>query len=455
MKAEVLTIGDELLRGEIIDSNKAFLSDRLLTLDIETDYHASVRDIPTHMVDAFQRAAERSDIVLVSGGLGPTRDDLTSEALAQAFGREMRLDEEALAGIRAFFASVGREMTENNATQAMFPDGAEVLPNPIGTAPGFMLDVQAGGPAGRPARSEPQASGVVSSGSAVFFCMPGVPREMMRMMDEQVLPRIAARVPGAGVVRARLLRTFGMGESTLDADLADVAASGDVSLGFRTSFPDNYLRPLARAATAGEADALLEKVCATIRERLGPVIYGEGDETLAMVAGRLLAERGASVAVAESCTGGLIAEKLTDVPGASNYFKGGVVAYANEAKQALLGVPEAMLAEHGAVSEPVARTMAENVRERFGADLGVATTGISGPDGGSEEKPVGLVHVALADAVGTHSEHFVFPLDRTRHRELTAQVALDWVRRRMLGVVLEGPSLLRRRGGVSAPGGRS
>ncbi len=429
----MLTIGDELLRGEIIDSNKAFLSDRLLTLDIETDYHASVRDIPAHMIDAFQRAAERSDIVLVSGGLGPTRDDLTSEALARAFGREMRVDAEALAGIRAFFESVGREMTENNATQANFPDGAEVLPNPIGTAPGFMLDVE----------------------RAVFFCMPGVPREMMRMMDEQVLPRIAARVPGAGVVRARLLRTFGMGESTLDADLADVAASGDVSLGFRTSFPDNYLRPLARAATEGEADALLEKVCATIRERLGPVIYGEGDETLAMVAGRLLAERGASVALAESCTGGLIAEKLTDVPGASAWFKGGVVAYANEAKQALLGVPEVMLAEHGAVSEPVARAMAENVRERFGADLGVATTGISGPDGGTEEKPVGLVHVALADAEGTQAEHFVFPLDRTRHRQLTAQVALDWIRRRMLGFVLEGPSLLRRRGGASAPGGRS
>ena len=171
MKAEVLTIGDELLRGEIVDSNKAFLSDRLLSLDIETHYHASVRDVPADMIDAFRRAAERSDIVLVSGGLGPTRDDLTSQSLAAAFGREMRLDENALAGIRAFFTAMGREMTENNASQAWFPDGAEVLANPIGTAPGFMLDVK----------------------DAVFFCMPGVPREMMRMMDEQVLPRVAAR----------------------------------------------------------------------------------------------------------------------------------------------------------------------------------------------------------------------------------------------------------------------
>jgi len=423
VKAEVLTIGDELLRGEIVDSNKAFLSDRLLSLDIETHYHASVRDVPADMIDAFRRAAERADVVLVSGGLGPTRDDLTAEVLAQAFERGMRLDEQALAGIRAFFASAGREMTENNASQAWFPDGAEVLANPIGTAPGFMLGVK----------------------SAVFFCMPGVPREMMRMMDEQVLPRVAARVSGAGVVRARLLRTFGIGESTLDAELADVAASGDVTLGFRTSFPDNYLRPVARAATAAEADALLDRVCETIRARLGPLVYGEGGETLEQVAGRLLRERGVRVAVAESCTGGLVAEKLTDVPGSSAYFLGGVVAYADDAKRALLGVPEALLALHGAVSEPVARAMAEGVRQRFAADLGIATTGISGPDGGSDAKPVGLVHLALADEQGTHSDHFVFPLDRARHRQLTAQVALDWIRRRMLGVALEGPSLLRRR----------
>jgi nicotinamide-nucleotide amidase len=434
MKAEVLTIGDELLRGEIVDSNKAFLSDRLLSLDIETHYHASVRDVPADMIDAFRRAAERSDIVLVSGGLGPTRDDLTSEVLAQAFGREMRLDENALAGIRAFFAAVGREMTENNASQAWFPDGAEVLANPIGTAPGFMLDVK----------------------TSVFFCMPGVPREMMRMMDEQVLPRVAARSSGSEprVVRARLLRTFGMGESTLDAELADIAATGDVVLGFRTSFPDNYLRPVARAATAAQADALLDRVCEAIRARLGALVYGEGEEALEQVVGRLLRERGARVAVAESCTGGLVAGKLTDVPGSSDYFVGGVVAYADAAKQSLLGVPEALLARHGAVSESVARAMAEGARARFGADLAIATTGISGPGGGSEAKPVGLVHLALADASGTHADHFVFPLDRTRHRQLTTQVALDWIRRRLLGFPLEGPTLLRRSGGGSAPGGR-
>lgn len=433
MKAEILTIGDELLRGEIIDSNKSFLSDRLLGLDIETHFHSSVRDDPTDMIDAFQRAAARSDVVLVSGGLGPTRDDLTAQILAQAFGRELVLDEDALAGIRAFFEGVGREMSENNASQAYFPAGAEVLPNPIGTAPGFLVE-EAG---------------------AAFFCMPGVPRELMRMMDEQVLPRVAARAgSGAGVVRATLLRTFGMGESTLDAELADLARSGDVSLGFRTSFPDNYLRPLARGATAAEAESRLAKVCDAIRERLGELIYAEGDATLESVTGALLRAQGKTIAVAESCTGGLIVEKLTDVPGASRYVLGGVVAYANSAKRDLLGVPEALLAEHGAVSEPVARAMAEGVRSRFGADLGVATTGISGPDGGTDEKPVGLVHLALADGQRTHADHFVFPLDRTRHRLLTAQVAIDWVRRALLGIPLVGPSLLRRSGGGSAPGKR-
>ncbi len=428
MKAEILTIGDELLRGEIVDSNKAFLSERLLGLDIETHYQTSVRDDPADMTDAFLRAAGRADVVLVSGGLGPTRDDLTAEVLARSFGRELVLDEAALATIQAFFRSVGREMAPNNAKQALFPQGALVLPNPIGTAPGFRLDVE---------------------GSS-FFCLPGVPREMMRMLDEQVLPRLArqpgAAGPGGPVLRAALLRTFGIGESNLDAELKDVAASGDVTLGFRTSFPENVLRPVARAATAEEARAKLAQVCQVIRERLGPLVYGEGEESLPALVVRLLRERGRSLAVAESCTGGLLAQLITDVPGASEGFRGGIVAYANEAKRELLDVPGELLERHGAVSEEVARAMAEGVRRRLGADLGVAATGISGPGGGSAEKPVGLVHLALSGPEGGHADHFVFPLDRMRHRQLTAWTALDWVRRALLGFELVGPTLLRRRG---------
>jgi competence/damage-inducible protein CinA-like protein len=431
VKAEILTIGDELLRGEIVDSNKAVLSDSLLHLDVETRFQTSVGDTPEDMMDAFRRAAARSDLVLVSGGLGPTRDDLTAQVLAESFGRALVRDAGALAAIRGFFDGIGREMTENNTKQADFPEGAEILPNPIGTAPGFAL---------------------VADG-ATFFCMPGVPRELARMLNEQVLPRIERRLPPSRmVVRSALLRTFGLGESSLDDALKDIAASGEVTLGFRTAFPDNFLRPVARAASAEQAELRLARACESIRERLGPLVYAEGDETLAAVVVRLLRARGRSLALAESCSGGAVAQRITDVPGASEVFPGGVVAYADAAKRTLLGVPEALLAEHGAVSEPVARAMAEGARARFGADLALATTGISGPGGGSAEKPVGLVYLALADGAHTHVDHFVFPLDRSRHRRLTAQVALDWVRRWLLGVELVGPSLLRRRGGGSQPG---
>jgi nicotinamide-nucleotide amidase len=434
VKAELLPIGDEVMRGEIVDSNKSLLAQRLLGLDIECHYQASIRDDSDNMRDAFERAATRSDIVLVSGGLGPTRDDVTTEVLAATFGRELWLDDDSLEQIREFFARIGREMTDPNRKQAYFPVGAEVLPNPVGTAPGFMLEEK----------------------GTLFFCMPGVPRELSLMMDEQILPRLEARQKqegGAMRVRARLLRTFGVGESTLESELQYIARDGETELAFRTSFPDNYLRVVARGASVAEADARIEQVVGQIRAKLGAVVYGEEDESLEVVAGRLLREAGKTVATAESCTGGTIAQKLTDVPGSSAYFLGGVVAYANSAKEQLLGVPAELLEEHGAVSEPVARAMAENVRERFGADIGVSTTGISGPDGGTDEKPVGLVHMALARAGGeTHADHFVFPVDRPRHRILTAQVGLDWVRRALLGLELTGPSLLRRRGGGSAPG---
>jgi nicotinamide-nucleotide amidase len=423
MRAEILTIGDELLRGEIVDTNKALLADRLLALDVETRFQTSVGDDPEEMTDAFRRAAGRADLVLVSGGLGPTRDDLTAEVLAKSFGRGLVEDAGALATIRAFFERVGREMTANNAKQAWFPDGAEVLPNPIGTAPGFALE----------------------AGGALFFCMPGVPRELERMLDEQVLPRIAKRRGGGEVVRARLLRTFGMGESALDAELADVATSGGVSLGFRTAFPDNYLRPVVRAATEAEAEAKLARVVEAIEKRLGPLIYGRDDETLEQALGALLVARRLSLAVAESCTGGLLAERISAVPGASRYFRGGVVAYADDAKRELLGVPEALLAAHGAVSAPVARAMAEGARARLGADLAVSTTGISGPDGGTPEKPVGLVFVGFASAKESEAHEFLFPFDRARHRLLTSQVALDWVRRALLGEARVAPRWLRGR----------
>ena len=426
MKAEVLTIGDELLRGEITDSNKSFLSQRLLTLDIETRFHVTCADDRNDIADVFRRAAARSEIVLVSGGLGPTRDDITIEVLAETFGRKLVLHEPSLEALRGFFARFGREMAAINEKQAWFPQGAEVLDNPIGTAPGTMLEV-------------PREGG----GSVLFFCMPGVPRELYKMLDEQVLPRIASRRHVTSWVRASLLRTFGIGESNLDEMLRDVALPEGVELGFRTQFPDNHVRPVARAASAAEADAKLARSCALLRERLGVLVYGVGEETLEEVTGRLLIERGATLAVAESCTGGMIGELLTATPGSSAYFKGGVVAYWNDAKAALLGVPDAILKEYGAVSEPTARAMAEGARARFDTDLAVATTGIAGPTGGSASKPVGLIYVALASAEGSQVRELQLAFDRERNRRLTAQIAIDWVRRHLLGAPLDIPRLGR------------
>ncbi|MCU0670382.1 MAG: competence/damage-inducible protein A [Myxococcota bacterium] len=427
MKAEILTIGDELLRGEITDSNKSFLSQRLLTLDIETRWHVTCADDRDDMTETFRRAAARSDVVLVSGGLGPTRDDLTMEVLAATFGRKLVLHQPSLDALRAFFARFGREMAAINEKQAWFPDGAEVLDNPIGTAPGAMLEVQRG----------------EGKGSAFFFCMPGVPRELYKMMDEQVLPRIASRLRVTSWARATLLRTFGLGESNLDELLRDIGLPEGVELGFRTQFPDNHVRPVARAASEAEAQAKLERSCALIRERLGLLVYAEGEETLEAVTGRILIEHGATLAVAESCTGGMIGELLTAVPGSSAYFKGGVVAYWNDAKAALLDVPESVLAEHGAVSEPTARAMAEGARARFGTTLAVATTGIAGPTGGSADKPVGLVYVALATQAGSDVRELRLAFDRERNRRLTAQIAIDWVRRHLLGAPLDLPRLGR------------
>ncbi len=422
MIAEILTIGDELLRGEIVDSNKSHLSQRLLDLDVETRFHSTVADDPADMADAFRRAAKRAEIVLVSGGLGPTRDDLTIEVLAKTFGRELVLDTASLETIRAFFQRFGREMAEINAKQAYFPEGSEVLANPIGTAPGTMLEAE----------------------GTLFFCMPGVPSELVRMMDEQVLPRVAARREIKSYSRARLLRTFGIGESNLDEMLREVTLGSEVELGFRTAYPDNYVRPVARGRSAEEAEARLEAACAALREKLGPLCYGEGDQTLEAVTGELLRERGVRIAVAESCTGGLLGARFTAVPGSSAYFLGGVMAYANEVKEKLLGVPATLLAEHGAVSEPVACAMAEGVREQLGADLAVSTTGISGPDGGTEEKPVGLVFIGFADASGSQARRIMFPLGRERHRQITTQVAIDWIRRSLLGVPFELPRIGRK-----------
>jgi nicotinamide-nucleotide amidase len=433
----VLTIGDELLRGEIVDSNKSHLSQRMLALELETTRHVSVPDDPSAMEEVLREAAARARVVLVSGGLGPTRDDLTTEIAARTFGRKLVRDAESLEQIRAFFRRFNREMAENNAKQADFPEGAEILPNPIGTAPGFMLDVPSPSPAEPPTQ---------------LFFMPGVPRELYRMLDDEVVPRISARLGRGRVVRARLLRTFGIGESNLDRMLADLAQGDpDAVLGFRTQFPDNLVRILVRAADERSAEARLDALEREVRARLGDLVVAAGEQKLEEVVAALLRERKRTIAVAESLTGGLIASRLTDVPGSSAYLLEGVVAYANDAKVRALGVSPESLARHGAVSEPVARQMAEGVRRNAGADVGLATTGVAGPDGGSAEKPVGTLWLALADGAGTIAHRYQLMTDRARNKELASQLALDWIRRRLLDLPISAETFPRL---VSAPEAR-
>lgn len=437
MIAEVLTIGDELLRGEIVDSNKAHLSERLLEADVQTHFQTSVLDDPDDIADALRRAVARAEVVLISGGLGPTRDDITIEVLAHTFERKLVLHEPSLEVMRAFFARFGRPMSPANEKQAWFPQGATVLPNPEGTAPGCLLELEA----------------------CALFCLPGVPRELKRMLDEQVLPRLLARSgQEAGVLRSTLLRSFGVGESTLEDELKELAQEAHLSLGFRTAWPDNFLRPVARGASVAEASARLERLCADIIARLGTLVYGRGEEeTMERVVGELLRAQGAMLAVAESCTGGLLGERVSAVPGCSAWFRGGVVAYSDDAKRALLGVPEEVLRRHGAVSEPVARALAQAARERFGATFALSTTGIAGPAGGSDEKPVGTVFVGFASAEGSEARRFWFPFDRQRHRQITVQAALDGLRRRLLGAAaleagFAAPRAAGRAGGAGGGG---
>jgi nicotinamide-nucleotide amidase len=411
--AWVVTIGDELLRGEIVDSNKSFLSDRLLRLDLETARHVSVPDDAAAIEEVLRSAALRARVVLVSGGLGPTRDDITTEVAARTFGRRLLRDPVVLEEIRSFFQSLGREMSENNTKQADFPEGAEVLRNPLGTAPGFMLEAD----------------------GALLFFTPGVPRELQRMTDEEILPRIQSRLSRGQVVRAVVLRSFGLGESTLDRELKDVS-QGDpgITLGFRTQFPDNLVRVLVRASSEAEAERKLRGAVEEIRTRLVDLVLGEDERPLEEIVGELLREKRLTLAVAESCTGGLLASRLCDVPGSSAYLIQAVVAYADDAKVREFGVSAEDLELCGAVSEPVARQMAEGVRRRAGADLGVATTGIAGPSGGTAEKPVGTLWLALADADGTHVQRYQLMRDRARNKLLASQLALDWIRRRLLGL---------------------
>lgn len=408
MVAEIISVGTELLLGQTVDTNSAFLSKTLAALGIDLYRRATVGDNEGRLVAVIVEAAARADVILTIGGLGPTQDDLTKEAVARAFDDELILDTAAAEHLRALFARRGVTMPENNLRQAMIFRSGRGIPNPNGTAPGAVLE----------------------KGGKLVFCLPGPPREFIPMVESAVIPVLIERLGGErSVLRSRVMRTIGIGESAMEERVSDLLAGTNPSVGTLAHVGEAHLRLTARAASEEAALALIEPVEREIRARLGVHVYGVDDTTLEQAVLGLLKERGETLAVAESCTGGLLGGRLTNVPGSSSVFLGGIISYSNAAKQALLGMPEAMLAEHGAVSAPVAEAMARGARERLGADIGVAVTGVAGPEGGTPEKPVGLVYLGLSDGRGERSQRFLFMGGRADVRARSILTALDWVRR--------------------------
>lgn len=414
MRAAILAIGDEIVAGLTVDTNSAFLAERLRSAGVEPVGILAAPDDEPAILRALERALADAEIALCTGGLGPTADDLTTACVAKLAGRALRLDAPSLRAIEERFRASGREMTPNNRKQALFPEGSEIVPNPVGTAPGFICPIE------RP------------EGLRHVICLPGVPREMQRMMDETVLPWLAARRPQQRFA-SRVFSTFGLTESQLDERLAGVVEPGEARLAFRAAFPRIQARLSVSGGPGEDLEARLDALERRVRERLGDYVYAVGDRGMEDVVVELLQRHGRTLAIAESCTGGRIGDRITDVPGASNVFLLGVVAYANEAKQRLLGVRAETLARHGAVSTETAQEMAAGVRRAAGAALGLATTGIAGPGGGTPEKPVGTVCVALAWEGGVWSRRYQLG-DRGRDwvKGWTAQLALDRVRRWIL-----------------------
>jgi len=412
VNAEIVTIGRELLDGSRSDTNTVYLGSRLWALGTEVVRSTTVPDEPAAIEDAVGRALEAADIVITTGGLGPTSDDRTKHVVARLFARKLVLDEDVLARLYAYFEELGREMPEINMSQAMIPEGARVIMNTRGTAPGLVLEKD----------------------DAVLFSLPGVPSEMRAMVENYVVPFLEGR----GLVRLvqeRVIRTTGIPESTVAERTGDLARKLiRTEVAYLPSMTGVDLKVVARGDTPAEAARTADRSAERLADRLGSYVYARGGESIEKVVGYLLAMGEATLAVAESCTGGRLGWRVTKVPGSSDYFLGGVVAYADELKKRLLGVKAGTLKRHGAVSAEVASEMAAGVRKKTGASYALSITGTAGPGGGTAEKPVGLVYVGVAWERGERVSEFRFPGGRGQVRERAAQAALDSLRRVLLNI---------------------
>lgn len=412
MKIATLSIGDELLLGETVDTNAGHIAARCFEAGMGVARHLTVGDNEGEIVDVLQWLAARYDAVIATGGLGPTGDDLTARAAARAFGVRLVLNEAALAHLRDFFLKRELQIPPACEKQALIPARGGLIPNPVGTACGFSFSYE----------------------SCRFHFLPGVPREMERMLEETVIPSLRKEVAGGPVLRTRVLKVFGHPEVELERLIGDLRLiCPELQLAFCVEFPEVRVK-LRISGEPAEADRRLAELAARVRERLGDAVFAEDGESMDSVVARFLREKKATLALAESCTGGLLSKRITDIPGSSAYFLQGLVTYSNEAKTRLLQVSSGLIARKGAVSAEVARAMAEGVRRSARSDIGLAITGIAGPEGGSADKPVGTVFIALAGPSGSAAREFRFHGDRERIRTIATFQAMDWLRKHLLAM---------------------
>jgi nicotinamide-nucleotide amidase len=411
MNLEIVTIGDELLLGFTIDTNAAHLARELAALGVRIVRRATCGDDSAAIAEAVRDALNRTGAVITTGGLGPTADDMTKPAIGAIFGREMVLDQDILSNLeQRWLKRFGHVLPPSNRQQAMVPAGATILANRHGSAPGIYLE---------------------NDQQRWVAMLPGVPREMRGMLDDTLIPFLRDRIgTGGSVIRSLTLRTVNIAESALADKLGELARGvNGLSLAYLPGNEGVDLRLTSWSLPARETEAALRAAAHLVREKVGRFIYGENTDDLAALMLTECATRGATIAVAESCTGGALGARLTAVPGSSRVVLGGTIAYANEVKTRELGVPAAVIEEHGAVSEPVARAMASGARLRFGSTIGIGITGIAGPDGGTPDKPVGTVWVGLDLDGEVHAVKAVLPGDRNEIRYRAAQLALDRLRK--------------------------
>ncbi len=405
--AELLTIGDEILYGQIVDTNSQWMSVELDKVGIKVIRKTTVGDQEDEILTAFAEAEKRADIILITGGLGPTSDDLTKPLLAKYFNCEMQMHEEALAEVTAFFKSRGREMTETNKQQAMLPICCTKITNPIGTAPGMWFE----------------------KNGKVFMAMPGVPHEMKRMMTEQVIPKLKEKFKTPAIYH-KVIRTIGIGESFLADKISSWEKSlpEHIKLAYLPSLGEVKLRLTGFSNSSSQIESEIDELIKKIQPLAGEYIYGYVDETIELVIGKMLRERKLTLSMAESCTGGYLSHLITSIPGCSDYFLGSMVPYAYEIKMRQLGVKPEVLEKYGTVSEPTIIEMANIVRAKFNTDIGVATSGIAGPGGATPEKPVGMVWIAYSDKHQTITKKLQISSDRAINIRMASVAVLNLIR---------------------------